>query len=174
MATDITSLTGSITLNAGIIASIAGTLSSANDSLSYQNRMAIAFGSGANQENQLLHKRITIAASTPGAVVPGLIDLQGLVNAFGHTAVLTKVKALLLVNSSTTAAYLKIGQNSGDWNGFSALFSTNTIAVQPGDCIYLTSRNAGQDVDGSHHTIGYESSSTTLEAIMDVIVVGVE
>lgn len=98
MATDLTNITGSVLLNAGVNASNISALteSVANDSLNWTFTSVVDLGT---TYDQMWHDNAALAKEASDT-----IDLQAQVNSFGHTCVFTEVSNIIIKNSTTSAA----------------------------------------------------------------------
>lgn len=100
-------------------------LSTPADSLSYTRTYSWADGTGANQANRVFHDQRTV-----GSGANDDLDVAGgLVNAFGETITLTKLKAVYIENTHATLS-LRLG--AAGTNPISSLFAaTNDILIIP-------------------------------------------
>jgi len=121
------------TLSLSLRATLTNTLdlSTPKDDLSYAFADALSQGTGLDAGDVLWHDTRTLTATTSEN-----LDLAGsLTNGLGTTVTFAKVKAIIIVNKSTTAGYnLDIGNATS--NGWTTMFggSTHTIKVGPGGC----------------------------------------
>lgn len=133
-----------MSLKGSLKASISGTLTGANDlgnpvqGFAELVEIAIADGSGADQASNIFSDERTLAASASEN-----LDLSGvLLNAFGATLALTKVKAILIVANAANTNNVVVG-GAGS-NAFVGPFAdaTDKIVIGPGDVFLISRRSA--------------------------------
>jgi len=77
--------------------------------LAHQFSDSLADGNGADEANQVYQDKATVAASTEASY-----DLAAsLVDDFGGTITFTIIKAIMVINTSTTASVLHVGGGTG-------------------------------------------------------------
>lgn len=136
----------------------------------FAKRQDFANGAGANQASQMFSDRRTVAAASVDS-----IDLSGaLLNAFGESVALTKVKGLLLVASSENVPSLIVGgAASNAWVGpFGA--ATHTLTLRPGGILLLTAPDAaGYTVTaGTVDILAVENEHAEESATFDFVIWG--
>lgn len=172
MASDLTGLAGFIELVIHLTAQRALDLATPEDELRHAIKETVAFGSGADQADQIWHDRATIAASQPL-----VLDLQGeLTNAFGQTVNFATVKAVFIHNRSDqqgapTAAELLVGGGANEWQGFFGA-AGDLIRLKAGAWFIWASPASG-------YAVGAEASddlkileTAALQAEVDIVIVG--
>ena len=132
------------TLSASIALAVAGQyatgldIGGANYPLSFGPSFVFTNGSGANQASVLFTDSRTLAASASED-----LDLNGvLLDAFGASVALTKVKALIILADAANTNDVVIGGATS--NGFVSLFGTATdkVKVKPGGLIAAVAPDA--------------------------------
>lgn len=136
MATDLTGLAGFIYVNVKTSATKAGDLGAAVDALDHKESLDVEFEAGVL--DQVWHDQRDIAA-----LGTDNLDLQALVNAFGHTCVLTSVRAVFVKNTVSAAEVAKY-------------FRATTGSAQAtwvADDVVRNLTGAGDDWTGTIHTV---------------------
>jgi hypothetical protein len=164
----------SLTANLNLLLNITHTkdldLNTLRDAVNISRGVSLANGTGANQADAVWHDNRTLADAANET-----IDLRDgtLINAFGDTLTLTKLKALYIKNNSADANLL-IGGAAGTQLG---LFNdvTDILKLRPGGELFVTAPGASGidtsvngDLKLAHDGTG--SSSLTY----DIVVVGVD
>lgn len=137
------------------------------DSATANLTFAIADGTGDDQANGYHKDVITVAASATTT-----IDLRALpLKLFGGTGTLSlaKVKALLIVNRSTTASLSVNGTTSNRWTALSA----GAMTLGPEGVLYVTHLNAGYATSASDKVIAITNNGASA-ADVEVYIVGVK
>jgi len=140
--------------------STTNTIGPAKDNVNTSVSIAWTDGSGANQANKQWSKTATLTATS------ATFDLSSLTGTFG-TVTFTKIKALILINTSTTdGAMLTVGNAAS--NVWSAPFggSTQTVKVGPGSCLILSAMTAQSSgpwtVDSSNKNLKIDAGAATI------------
>lgn len=140
--------------------STANTIGPAKDNVNTSQSITWTDGSGASQANKQWSKTATLTATS------ATFDLSGLTGTFG-TVTFTKIKALVLINTSTTdGAMLTVGNAAS--NVWAAPFggSTQTVKVGPGSCLILSAMTAQSTgawtVDSSNKNLKIDAGSATI------------
>jgi hypothetical protein len=130
--------------NAQIGVSFAALLASQLDLRDVQDKLAVspnyafANGTGANQANQTFADIRTLSASASEN-----LDLAGgLVDAFGATITMTKVKAILIMAAASNTNDVLVGGAAS--NAAAAFFgdATDVVKIKPGGLILLVAPDA--------------------------------
>jgi hypothetical protein len=163
-------LNGRITLQATFNYVNALDLANVTDALAQVFAFTFASGVGADQANALWHDRRTVA---PG--VTDLLDLAGgIVDAFGTTLTLTRVKALLVKAAAANESDLQVAQTG---SGGAPLFLVpgGGVNLPPGAAVALVV----PDANGISVTAGVADLITVSNpgspgspAVYDIIVAG--
>lgn len=140
--------------------SATNTIATAKDNVNTSVSIAWTDGSGANQANKQWSKTATLTATST------TLDLTSLTGTFG-TVTFTKIKALILINTSTTdGAMLTVGNAAS--NQWYAPFggSAHTVKVGPGSCLVLSAMTAQSTgawtVDASNKSLKIDAGSATI------------
>lgn len=142
MATTIGSLTVSAAVNWDSTAVL--DLSTAHDKATLSFTDSFADGTGADQIKMLWHDRGTIATASSAS-----IDVSGsLTDAFGNSAVFTKIKGIMLINRGISAS-----GSYTETSGENIITSTSTLTaaihsapLEPGGILLFTSPKVGGTV----------------------------
>ncbi len=138
-----------------------------HDTLRYSS--SLSNGTAAQQADLLWHDRRTVTAGSPNDD----LDLAGtLLDVFGQTIALAKLKGLLIRNLSTTSTdKLKVGGAGSGGHAIAELFASDpdaTLVIPGSGCLFLTAPLDGfaitagsQDVlrvthDGGASDISYD------------------
>lgn len=140
--------------------STTNTIGPAKDNVNTSVSIAWTDGSGASQANKQWSKTATLTATS------ATFDLTSLTGTFG-TVTFTKIKGLILINTSTTdGAMLTVGNAAS--NVWAAPFggSTQTVKVGPGSCLVLSAMTAQSTgawtVDASNKNLKIDAGSATI------------
>ena len=128
---------------------------------------ALADGDGDDEADGYYKDVITVAASATASV-----DLRSLpLNIMGGSGTLSlaKVKALLIVNRSTTASLTVNGTTSNRWTALSA----GAMTLGPEGVMYVTHVNAGYATTASDKVIAITNNGAAA-ADVEVYVIGVK
>jgi hypothetical protein len=128
---------------------------------------ALADGDGDDEADGYYKDVITVAASATASV-----DLRSLpLNIMGGSGTLSlaKIKALLIVNRSTTASLTVNGSTSNRWTALSA----GALTVGPEGVLYVTHLNAGYATTASDKVIAITNNGASA-ADVEVYVIGVK
>jgi hypothetical protein len=128
---------------------------------------ALADGTGDDQANGYYKDVVTIAASGTAT-----IDLRALpLTIMGGTGTLSlaKVKALLIVNRSTTASLAVNGSTTNRWTALSA----GAMTLGPEGVLYVTHLNAGYATTATDKVIAITNNGASA-ADVEVYIVGVK
>jgi hypothetical protein len=106
--------------------------------LTLRQVIELADGTGANQANQVFSDRRTLAASATDS-----LDLAGgLVDAFGATLTMARVKALYVAAASTNANTIRIGGAATNAWATWVDAADNEIVLRPGGMFLLAAPDA--------------------------------
>lgn len=167
----------STTLTANLRVSAVASYASGQDAgsakydLPYQKLMAFVDGAGLGAAQKMWFDQRTIAASGSEN-----LDLSGvLVDAFGNTLALTKVKALLFFAAAGNTNNVVVGGAAS--NAFATPFgdATDTVSVKPGGMLLLVAPDAaGYAVTAATGDIlKVANSGGTTGVTYDVLILGV-
>lgn len=164
------SLTSTITIQALSTLSSALDLASATVPLSYTKTYSLTSGTGANQANQIFHDQRTLSASANED-----LDLAGsLTNALGATITLTKLKAIIIVASSSNTNNVEVTRPAS--NGVPMfLAASDGVSLTPGAsfCMVWPDANGITVTASTGDLIHVANSSGSTSVTYDVIVIGV-
>jgi hypothetical protein len=132
--------------------------------------IALANGTGSGYANFAYQDQLTITASSSST-----LDLTALVDEFGVTQTMTKVKvlAIRLYSSSDTSATLNVGAAAATI--FSPMFAaSNDIAVvrYQGWLVFACKDATAYTVDATHKSLKIANNSSTQSITVDVVIVG--
>lgn len=145
-------------------------LSTTENHLDFTRQIALATGTGANQADKIWHDERTLAASASED-----LDLAGvLVDAFGATVTLARVKGLIVYAAAANTNDVVIGNAaSNGWVGpFGA--AAHTLAVRPGGLLCLFAPGAtGYVVTPSTGDLLHVANSAGGSSVTyDIVVIG--
>jgi len=131
-------------------------------------------GTGINQANRKFEDTRTLTATTAETI--DIFDFGGVTDPHGRAYTLSKVRKLIIKNTSTTAAnLLKVGGEgtAAAWNSPFGGDDTSLLVVEPGGILVLEAPSAaGYAVaDTSNHLLKIENMGST-STIYNIIVVG--
>lgn len=144
-------------------------LSSGSSETPFARQYSFTNGTGAGQANRVWADERTLAASATED-----LDLSGtLVDAFGATITLQKVKGLIVAASAANTNNVVIGGASAtQWVGpFGA--ATHTLAIKPGGLVALFAPDAaGYPVTSSTDLLKVANSGSGTGVTYQIVVVG--
>jgi len=179
MATDLTGLVVALGIDFSALVKKAIDLSTPEASLKFSEKaLALAFGTGENQANQIWWDRRTLAGDASEN-----LDLAGsLTNAFGGTVTFANVKAIIVLNRSdqaigaheATDAEISVGGAAA--NEFQGPFeaATDAIRVPAGGVLLITNPQAdGWTVTATDNDLlKVLNKDADDEALYDIILIG--
>jgi hypothetical protein len=138
-----------------------------NLSQTYTNRFAN--GAGVDQAQAIFTDTRTITASSSET-----LDLAALTDAFGNSIALTNVKCIIVQAHTDNVNNVVVGGAAS--NPFSSPFDagTDTISVQPGGMICLSTHSAGGYAvdDSTAHNLKIANSGSGSSVLYDIIIIG--
>ena len=145
-------------------------LNTIRDAVNLTRGVSLANGSGANQADAVFHDNRTLADAATET-----LDVHDgtLVNAFGDTLTLTKLKAIYIKNNSAEANLLIGGATATQLRIFAA--PTDILMLPPGgDFFMMAPLAAGIDVSVNSDLKIAHDGTGTLSLTYDIIVIGVD
>lgn len=138
-------LTVSLQVSVNVKATKNGDLGNAVSSPTFNHNESIKFGTGSSLANTEWTDSRTLAATSES------LDMSGtLVNEFGETLTLSKIKGIIIENLATTAGYvLKVGGAASNALLGIVADATDKIQIGPGGVLVLTSPVDGFTVTGA-------------------------
>ena len=125
----------------------------------------LSSGTGTDQADLKYFARRTLAAATSEN-----LDLRGvLLDQFGNTLSIAKVKAIMISNPSTNDGVLTIGGAAS--NAWTAMF-TGTIDIPIGGCILIGGPKAGEAVTAGTADILKVLNNGTASVDYDILIIG--
>jgi hypothetical protein len=159
-------LSGSIDIRVGVRRTNPNALSTPSEDCQYPINLVLADGTSPNQAQYFYSRRLSLAGSAQTLDIYG-----GLTDGLGTTLNLATVRALIIVNRSTTAGQILTIGNAAS-NQFSGFLggATQTIVLRPGGTIVLLAPLDGYTVtNGSADLLKLDPGANTFD--VDVIIV---
>lgn len=143
------------------------TATAVTDTATVSEALTLTNGGGAGQADAYWRDLVSIPAS--GSATIDLFNLPTV--AFGGTGsiALYKIKMLLAVNRSASAAVSFGAAASNRWSGYSA----GAIAIPAGGILFGMDAASGYAVNGTSKIVVIQNQSTTAAASVDVYIAGV-
>lgn len=182
MATDLSALTGMISLEAQFTASGPLDLGSRSATLRLSKMLSLSFGTGENQANQIWQDRRIL-----GGTVGETIDLIGtLKNAFGELVNMVAVKAIIIINRSdettttpshsATDADMIIGDTGTAGTEFQGPFDDagDSIKLEAGGMFCITNPTAAGWAAGlgASDLLYIKNNDAVDELMYDIVLIG--
>ena len=165
------SLSGSVTITAS--PTYSGTNSVSTPTVSPQISQTITFtnGTGSNQGNLLYYNQRTVTGAAE------TIDLTTLTDVYGTTLSWAKVKAIILINTATTAGYiLTVGAAASNaWVGGSTanagplVDTTDKVVIGSGGVMYFSSPVDGFSVSGTSKNLKVDPGANTITYTLAIL-----
>lgn len=128
----------------------------------------LAGGTGTNQADRVLHRRITIAAGADEVV-----DMQADLDPYGNAAGLVEWRIFAVQAAAANGSTVSIAPN-GATPYTDLVGPSGTLAVPAGGVVILTATTNGQKpITGSAKKIEITNDDGSGAAVVDVLVVGV-